>query len=89
MNIPGMEIIKGLVFFSLGFISGYVIRGIKDSTNSSLDNEKVIALLIAGIYAISIIADILVPTYDTPIGLHGIMGGIVGFYFKKRGETKK
>jgi len=86
MSGIGIEIIKGFIFFCIGFALGYIARGIKDHSNSSIDNEKVIALLIAVTYVVSVLAGVFVSGYQTPLGLHGIMGGIIGFYFKKKGE---
>ena len=86
MNTIGVEIVKAFLFFCVGFATGYFVRGLRDKIGSSIDNEKVIALMIAGTYAVSILAGIFVVGYQTPFGLHGIMGGIVGFYFKKRGD---
>lgn len=86
MNIVGTEIIKGFIFFCIGFGMGYAIRGIRDRSASVIDNEKVIALMIAGTYVISVLAGVFITGYQTPLGLHGIMGGIIGFYFKKKGE---
>lgn len=76
------------MFFCIGFAIGYVARGIRDKSNSSIDNEKIIALMIAGTYVISVLAGVFIAGYQTPLGLHGIMGGIIGFYFKKKGEVK-
>lgn len=80
----GFDLMKALVGFSIGFSAGWITRGLRDKSQTNIDNEKVIALLVAFIWAISVIADIINPSYDTPIALHGLMGGIVGFYYKKK-----
>ncbi len=85
----GAELSKGSIFFALGFILGYVVRGYKEKFNSTIDNEKFIALLVSLIWAISVIVDMLNPVYDTPIALHGLMGAIVGFYYKRIFDKKQ
>lgn len=85
----GYEMGKATVFFFMGFATGWIVRGIRDKSNSSINNEKVIALLVAGIWAVSVIVDMINPSYETPIAIHGLMGGIVGFYYKDKLTNKK
>ena len=78
------ELGKIIVCFSIGFILGWISRGIREQYVSNIDNEKLIALLISFIWALSIIIAIINPNYETPLALHGLMGGIVGFYYKQK-----
>lgn len=78
-----------ILAFSLGGFFGWFIRGVLDKKQSTPSSESAfIVSVVVSIWAISVLVDIIDPGYDTSPLLHGIMGAIVGFFFKpwKRGE---
>lgn len=83
MENVNINIIVGLVAFFLGNVSGYLLHDIlKRSLNMSEESSKNFLLItVTLIWALSMLVDILSPTYDVPIAVHGILGAIVGFFF--------
>lgn len=71
--------------FALGTLFGWSI-----ATNlADLETPEVrrlMAIVMLGMYVISLFADMLVGGYNTPLLLHGIMGGIFGYLFSQ-GES--
>lgn len=76
VEIMGVAIISFVIGFAIGFLVGW-ISPTTDKTNIQLW----IAVFITIIWAVSVIATIAVPSYETSIWVHGIMGGISGYLF--------
>lgn len=68
---------------SVGFAIGWIARGVKEKYSVSIDTEKTISMVILFAYLLSVIVDMISPAYETPLGLHTVMGIIAGYYFKK------
>lgn len=83
-QVMGYELSKVIMTLIIGFILGWVTRGWKEKYQSNIDNEKVITLMITISYIISVLASIANPAYQTPLALHGLMGTVLGFYFKNK-----
>lgn len=79
----GFEVSKAIVYIGIGFLIGYITRGYKEKYVSTIENEKVISLMIAFVYVVSVLSAIVNPNYQTPAGLHTIMGIVAGYYFKQ------
>lgn len=76
------QIITAIISYLLGILTGYVIRGcIKDDLMTK--NAKTIVLLVVSImWTLSVAVEILNPQYKTNPLIHGLMGSIVGFFYK-------
>lgn len=73
--------VVAVVFFTIGFVAGSATaRAFEGAPKRRL--KLTIALLITGVWALSIIAGIVIDDYQTSIALHGIMGAIVGYLYK-------
>lgn len=81
MNNLILTVILGISSFIGGFISGYVIRGVKDK-RGDVDNNSIVLLIVTLVWALSMIVDIISPQYETSPLVHGLMGAIVGFFYK-------
>lgn len=73
--------VVAVVFFSIGFATGFAAAGSFEGAPRRRLKLN-IALLIAGVWALSIVAGIFIDGYSTSIALHGIMGAIVGYLYK-------
>ena len=82
-----MDIAQGvlinIVIFFIGFFTGFIFRGIIKliDDNDNFYRNLVISCVVV-IWSISVIVDILSINYETSFALHGLMGGIVGFFFR-------
>ena len=83
MQIDSSQFIYGLVGFWLGNVSGYLIHDmLKRSLGMTEDASKNFLLVtVTLLWAIAMVVDIISPSYDVPIAVHGILGAIVGFFF--------
>ena len=79
----GFELGRMLIYGGIGCIVGWILRGWKERYTGTLENDKIISLSILFVYVISILYAIVNVGYQTPAGLHGIMGIVAGYYFKQ------
>lgn len=83
MSIETTQLAVGLVCFIMGNVSGYlfhdVLKKSLNMTEEAIKNFLIITITI--IWATSMIVDVLSPTYDVPVAVHGLLGAIVGFFF--------
>ena len=88
MQLDAQQFVTGIVGFLVGNISGYLIHDtLKRSFGMTEDSSKNFLLFtVTAIWAISMIVDIISPTYEVPIAVHGILGAIVGFFFYRPKE---
>lgn len=85
------QLTTGVVVFFLGNISGYILHDVlKKGMNMNEESSKNFLLVIISLtWALSMIVDIISPTYDVPVAVHGIMGTVVGFFLYKPKEHGK
>lgn len=78
--IPILSYIAGIL---TGIFAGRIYY--KKMDNKNLNSDMVL-IVVTVIWAISMIIDIASPTWETPVAVHGLMGAIVGFFYR---STKK
>ena len=83
MAFETTQLAIGIISFILGNVSGYLTHDImKKSLNMSEESSKNFLLVtVTLIWAISMLVDVISPTYDVPVAVHGLLGAIVGFFF--------
>lgn len=83
------QMILPLISFLVGVLIGYIAHGIV-SKNGEKNNAKTFILLIVSVaWFASVIVEILNPQYHTSPLIHGLMGSIVGFFYKFDIKPKK
>ncbi len=76
-------LIISVITFIAGVIVGFFGRGIFNKSDSSENRANTFVLVVVTlIWATSVLIDIASPTYETSPFIHGLMGAIVGFFFK-------
>lgn len=82
-NELSLQAIIAIIAFVLGNCSGYLLHDLlKKSFNLSEDGSKNFLLVtVTLVWSISMLVDLVSPTYDVPIAVHGLLGAIVGFFF--------
>lgn len=77
-------ILASLVLFTFGISTGYILtRG--ETTFSRSKLQIVIAIAVTLVWIVSIVAEIIIPTYTVSVLVHGIMGAVVGYLFSEDG----
>jgi len=85
------HIALGLLCFAGGLVLGGCLGWFAREQIERLrpgQEGRIIALIITLLYAASVIADIYLLDYETPMLLHGIMGALVGFLWEGRKNVK-
>jgi hypothetical protein len=80
----------GLTSGVAGFLLGYLIRGIVDKTDVGQKNyANYVLVIVTSVWALSMFIDIISPAYETSPLVHGLMGAIVGFFYKIKPREDK
>jgi len=81
------NLITGIIAYVAGLLTGiFAGRIVYSKGDKSTLNSDMILLVVTVIWALSMIVDIASPTWETPVAVHGLMGAIVGFFYR---STKK
>ena len=75
-------IILAGVSYVAGFLSGILFRSIFKMKTE--DNSSLVLIVVTIIWALSMLIDIVSPQYETSPLVHGLMGAIVGFFYRPR-----
>ena len=77
--LPISTFILGVV---LGFVIGWLTQ--KQLSSRSIENweRALITVVVSMAWAISVILDVALDTYETPVPVHGVMGLVVGYFFE-------
>lgn len=71
--------IVSVTSFAIGATSGWLAS---ESLNiGETDFRRFVAVAMLILYIISVLAEIRLGNYETPVLLHGLMGGVVGYLF--------
>lgn len=72
------------------FIAGYMTRDLRLllTGNINQDNGTVVLYVVSIVWAVSMLVDIISPTYETSPLVHGLMGAIVGFFYRPKINEK-
>lgn len=83
------SIVIALVSYFLGTITGFVIKSSLEKKKASVQANTVVLYVVSGIWCISMIVDIISPVYETSPLVHGLMGAIVGFFYRPNGSQNR
>lgn len=72
--------------FTFGIVVGLLVSLELDGFDSG-DLKLVVGALVTVMWAISIVSEIVIPTYTVSVLIHGIMGAVVGYLFSDDGLT--
>ena len=71
-----------LVSYIVGVVSGIFLRDKILSGVKQVEQNTFVLVVVTSIWAFSMLFDILNPEYTTNPLVHGLMGAIVGFFYK-------
>ena len=75
------NVIIGIVSYAAGGLSGYFaaryFKPLQEQKNSDM-----VLVVVTVMWALSMVIDIISPTYETSPLVHGLMGAIVGFFYR-------
>lgn len=81
---PALPILDVAIFsYIFGIFSGFYIRSFVDKKlQGKLEGSYIILIVISSVWLLSMVVDILSASYETSPLVHGLMGVIVGFFYK-------
>lgn len=81
-------LVLAIVSYTAGLLTGLFVRSAFKMQKE--DNGGFVLMVVTIIWALSVIVDILSPQYETSPLIHGLMGAIVGFFYRpKMGGTNE
>lgn len=82
-----MPLIVPIVAYAAGFLSGFIMRDyVQDKV---INNGAFVLSVVTIVWTLSMFIDITTPTYTTSPLVHGLMGAIVGFFYKPGAKYDK
>jgi len=89
MDSISNTVLLSIMSYVLGLVSGFVLsdylRKQKIELTKNSGNTFVLAI-VTTMWAFSLLFDILNPEYTTSPYVHGLMGAIVGFFYRSGGK---
>lgn len=80
------QLLLPAAFFAIGAFVGFIAGwfGHKHVSKKEIANweRAVITVVVTFAWVVSVILDIALDTYETPVALHGVMGMVVGYFFE-------
>lgn len=76
-----ITIIVGISSYVAGLLSGWFVSRFYRPA-SDTNKGEIVLVVVTAIWALSMIIDIISPTYETSPLVHGLMGAIVGFFYR-------
>lgn len=79
LAIPTGTFILGVL---LGFILGWFVH--KHVSHREIENWErgLITIVVTIAWAISVVFDVIIAGYNTPVAVHAVMGLVVGYFFE-------
>lgn len=84
MNYLLENVITNLAASAIGFILGYITRGIVNQKEQRppIESDRLVLLSVTTVWVLSFLITIISPQYETPSAIHGLMVMIVGFFYR-------
>jgi len=79
-------LIVGITSYLAGIFTGIWIRSFFKK-DLKLTGNEIVLVVVSMIWALSMIIDIISINYETSPFVHGLMGAIVGFYYKNKKDV--
>lgn len=76
------NMIIAIVGYGAGILTGYFLRGAVDVKIKDQSPNSLVLIAVTTVWVVSMFVDIISPDYETPTLVHGLMGAIVGFFYK-------
>lgn len=76
------RIFVSIIAYAAGIVTGYILHGMVAKESSARDYKTVVLLVVTVVWTISMLVEIANPAYHTNPMVHGLMGSIVGFFYK-------
>lgn len=76
------NIFIAIVSYIVGFMSGFIVSGFMKQKFSRSDSKTIVLIIVSVMWTLSVAFELINPNYHTSPMVHGLMGSIVGFFYK-------
>jgi len=73
----------------IGSVGGFITRGVVDKKLQLIQAKDLVMLSVVSLFIISMLIDFISPNYETSPFLYGLMGAIVGFFYRPVNNGKE
>jgi hypothetical protein len=80
--MPSAQIITAIVSYLLGIMTGLFVKTVAKDKLSGVNSKNIILIVVSIMWTLSVAVEIVNPDYKTSPLIHGLMGSIVGFFYK-------
>lgn len=82
-------VLVATISYTLGILSGIFIKEKFLKGREVAQSNSFVLAVVTIMWATSMLFDIVSPDYETSPLVHGLMGAIVGFFYKPGGEKRQ
>lgn len=82
MQTVSSQFIIAIVFYVAGILTGFFARTLL--RDRKLEGNMLVLVVVSIIWSLSMIVELVNPAYKTNPLVHGLMGAIVGFFYKPK-----
>lgn len=76
------QVIVGVVSYVAGILSGYYFHDIFSTKIEKGAGNSMVLTVVTTMWALSMVIELINPEYHTSPMVHGLMGAIVGYFYK-------
>lgn len=76
------QIFIAIVSYILGFMSGFIANGYMKQKFTQASSKTIVLIIVSVMWTLSVAFELINPEYHTSPLIHGLMGSIVGFFYK-------
>lgn len=75
-------ILTAIISYVLGFVSGGLVSVYLRLKIKDISYKNVVLIIVSVMWTLSVAVELVNPNYNTSPMVHGLMGSIVGFFYK-------
>lgn len=76
------NIIIAVISYVLGFAGGFIVSSYFKKNIKDVSYKYIVLLVVSIMWTLSVAVELVNPNYNTSPMVHGLMGSIVGFFYK-------
>ena len=89
IGVPPATVFNYLMVSLISFLTGTIAGWMLSTRLGELEEStvrRIIALVLLSVYIVSVLSEIWIVRYETPLLLHSVVGGVIGYLISK-GES--
>lgn len=75
-------LLTAIISYILGFASGGIVSMYLKNQIKDISYKNIVLIIVSTMWTLSVAVELVNPNYNTSPMIHGLMGSIVGFFYK-------